>query len=74
MQLGLFISLYPLVIRVRFAQNQFSGSETTGFVGVDLELIRGRSASPFSVAITPSEQSPVSAQGNSVICVLLCVD
>ena len=62
------------MIRVRFTQNKFTGSETAGFVRVDLELTRGRSASPFSVTVTPSEQSPVSAQGNSVMCVLLCVD
>jgi len=62
------------VIRVRFTQNKFTGSETAGFVRVDLELNRGRSVNPFSVTVIPSEQSPVSAQGNSVMCVLLCVD
>ena len=58
------------VIRVRFTQDQFTGSEATGFVLVNLELTRGTSASPFNVAVTPSEQSPVSAQGNNVMCVL----
>ena len=37
-----------------------------GFVMVNLELTGGTSASPFSVTITPSEQTPVSAQGNTV--------
>jgi len=59
---------------VRFIQTEFTGSEAIGFVQVTLELIRGTSANPFSVTVTPSEQSPVSAQGNSVMCVLLCVD
>ena len=37
-----------------------------GFVMVNLELTRGTSASPFSVNITLSEQTPISAQGNTV--------
>ena len=45
-----------------------------GFVRIELELDGGTSAIPFNVTVTPSEQSPVSAQGNSVMCVLLCVD
>jgi len=59
---------------VRFIQNQFPGSEALGYVPVDLELIGGTSANPFNVTVTPLEQLPVSAQGNSVMCVLLCVD
>ena len=62
------------MIRVRFIQNQFTGSEAVGFVLVKLELTRGTSANPFNVFVTPSEQSPVSAEGNSIMCVLLCVD
>ena len=42
-----------------------------GFVQVFLELAGGTSASSFSVTATPSEQSPVSAEGNSVMCVPL---
>ena len=63
-----------LGIRVRFAQTRFVGSEAMGSVTVDLELVGGTSASEFDVTVTPSEQSPVSAQGNNVMCVLLCVD
>ena len=59
---------------MRFIQNQFTGSEALGFVPVDLELKGGTSANPFNITVIPSEQSPVSAQGNSVVCVLLCVD
>ena len=53
-------------IRVRFTQTQYTGSEATGFVIVTLELVNGLSNNPFSVTVTPSEQSPVSAKGNSV--------
>ena len=58
------------MIRVRFTQNQFTGSEAMGFVAVNLELAGGMSANPFSVTVTPSEQSPVSAEGNNVMYVL----
>ena len=59
---------------MRFARQQFIGSEAMEFVMVDLELLGGTSASAFDVTVTPSEQSPVSATGNNVMCVLLCVD
>ena len=59
-------------IRVRFAQTQYSSSEATGFVMVTLELVGGTSANPFSVTVTPSEQSEVSAEGNSVLCMIMC--
>ena len=59
------------MIRVRFTQDRFTGSESQGFVEVFLELNQGSSTSPFTVMVTPSEQSPVSAQGNNVYyCVL----
>ena len=38
-----------------------------GFVMVDLELTRGTSANPFDVFVTPSEQTPLSAEGNNVM-------
>ena len=59
-------------IKARFAQAQYTGSEATGFVMVTLELIGGTSSNPFSVTVTPSEQSPVSAKGNSVMCMIMC--
>ena len=59
-------------ITVKFTQDQFSGSETTGFVIVHLELDGGISAYPFNVTVTPSEQSPVSAEGNSIMCIIMC--
>ena len=57
---------------MRFTKRQYSGSESTGFVNITLGLIRGTSANPFNVTVTPSEQSPVSAQGNSVMCMIMC--
>ena len=63
-----------LGIMVSFTQSTFMGMESAAFVMVGLQLEGGTSASPFSVTVTPSEQSPMSAEGNSVMCVLLCVD
>ena len=39
---------------------------------ITLELIDGVSIKPFNVTVTPSEQLPVSAQGNSVMCMIMC--
>ena len=59
-------------IRVRFTHTQYTGSEATGFAMVTLELVGGTSSNPFNVTVTPSEQSPVSAEGNSVMCMIMC--
>ena len=53
-------------------ERTYTGSENMGFVIITLELIKGTSANPFNVTVTPSEQSPVSAQGNSVMCMIMC--
>ena len=53
-------------IKVDFTQNQFTGSEAARFVLVIVKLRNGTSAFPFNVTVTASEQSPVSAEGNSV--------
>ena len=57
---------------MRFRQEQYTGLEATRFLMITLELIDGVSSNPFSVIVTPSEQSPVSAQGNSVMCMIMC--
>ena len=57
-------------IRVRFVSNRYTGLEASGFVLVTVELARGTSAYPFNVTVTPSEQSPVSAEGNSITCII----
>lgn len=38
--------------------------ESARSVSVDLNLVGGLSAIPFSVLVVPREQSPVSAEGN----------
>ena len=53
-------------IRVRFKNTTFTGSEVAGFVLITLEVVGGTSANPFTVSVTPSERSPVSAEGNIV--------
>ena len=59
-------------IKVRFTSAMFTGSESKRFMSVTLELVGGISANPFNITITPSEQSPVSAEGNSVMCMIMC--
>ena len=58
---------YIVEIRVRFTINRFTGAEAAGFILITLEIVGGTSAFPFNVTVTPSEQSPVSAEGNSVM-------
>ena len=53
-------------------QEQYTSSEAIGFVMLSLELVGGVSSNPFTVTVTPSEQSPVSAEGNSVMCMIMC--
>ena len=60
-------------ITVRFTQSSYSAMERTGFVDVELELVGGTSADPFNVFVTPSEQSPASAEGDDVIYVCMYV-
>ena len=61
-----------LAITVRFTQTQYTGTEAAGIVTVTLELVGGTSSYSFDVTVTPSEQSPVSAEGNSVMCMIMC--
>ena len=39
---------------------------------ITLKLVGGISANLFNVTVIPSEQSPVSAEGNSVMCMIMC--
>ena len=64
--------MFLTAISVSFTQTQYTGSEATGSVIVTLELAGGVSSDPFNVTVTPSEQSPVSAEGNSVMCMIMC--
>ena len=58
--------------KVRFTRMTYTDSEAKGFVLIKLELSGGTSSYPFNVTVTPSEQSPVSAEGNSVMCMIMC--
>ena len=49
-----------------FRRDRFFGSEVTGSVVVILELVGGSPSRSFGVIVTPSEQSPVSAEGKVV--------
>ena len=59
-------------IGVRFTQTQYTGIESTEFIMITLELVGGTSINAFNVTVTPSEQSSVSAKGNSIMCMVMC--
>ena len=56
-----------LVLMVRFSQSTFSGSESLGKVPVTLLLEGGTSDRDISVTVTPSDQSPASAEGKRCV-------
>ena len=50
-------------MQAQFSQSSFTGTEADGFVLVNAVLVGGSSDSSFDITVTPSQQSPVSAQG-----------
>ena len=60
-----------LGIMVEFTQSSFSAMENALFLDVELQLTGGTSSTPFDVTVTPSEQSPISAEGN-IVCIIMC--
>ena len=58
---------------MEFTRSNFTGFENRGFVVIFL-VLNGTSANPFSVNVTPSEQSPVSAKGNNVMSIIICIE
>ena len=58
---------HSTVLMVGFSDNVFNGSESSGRILVRLLLSGGTSATPVSVIVTPSDQSPVSAQGKRCV-------
>ena len=54
-------------LMVEFAQMTFYGSETSGIISVTLLLRGGTSANDITVTVTPSDQSPVSAEGKCCV-------
>jgi len=52
---------------VKFSQPVYRGSELLGRVPVSLLLEGGTSVSDISVIVTPSDQSPLSAEGKKCV-------
>ena len=57
----------PVVLQVEFAKRVYTASETSGFVSVTLSLSEGTSTNDITVTVVPSDQSPVSAEGKTLI-------
>ena len=55
---------------VRYTQDQYNGSEAVQFVIITLELVGGTFPDSFNVTVIASEKSPVSAEGNRVLCMM----
>ena len=58
-----FAFYLTLVLSIEFAQTVYSGSEASGFIPVTLLLRGGTSTDDITVTVLPSDQSPVSAEG-----------
>ena len=61
------ISHLHTALTVRFSSSNFTASESSGSIPVTLLLEGGTSSSDISVTMVPSDQSPVSAQGESPV-------
>ena len=53
-----------LGVMVAFTQSSFTAVENTGSLNAVLQLIGGTFSTQLSIAVTPSQQTPVSAEGN----------
>ena len=51
----------------------YTGSESSGLVSVTLSLRGGTSSEDITVTVTPSDQSPVSAEGKNMSCNTLAI-
>ena len=51
------------MLSIEFAQTVYSGSEASGFIPITLLLRGGTSTDDITVTVIPSDQSPVSAEG-----------
>ena len=58
-------------VTIEFTQVRYNSTEDTGILQVTIEMIGGTVNIPVDVTVTPSEQSPPSAQGNHVIRILV---
>ena len=59
--------MYIAVLMVKFSQHVYPGTESLGKVPVTLLLEGGTSDSNISVTVTPSDQSPLSAEGKRCV-------
>ena len=61
---------FILVLTVEFTSGQFTGSELSESIEVEVRITGGTSTTPITVTVTPTEQSPVSAVGkSSYVCI-----
>ena len=58
-----YVFILYVVLVVEFVSGQFTGSESSGSIGVVVRITGGTSNTPITVTVTPTEQSPVSAMG-----------
>ena len=59
--------IYATVLTVQFSQNIFTGNESSAVITVTLLLVGGNSSYDISVTVTPSDQSPLSAEGKRCV-------
>ena len=59
---------------MEFAQSNYSGLERSGYISVTL-LLKGNSISThnITVTVTPTDQSPVSAEGKRCTCIQVVI-
>ena len=58
-----YLHFNTIDLTATFSQTTYSGLEDSGVISVTLLLEGGTSSSDISLTVTPSDQSPVSAQG-----------
>ena len=56
-----------LVLTVQLSKNMFFGDESSGVITVTLLLVGGNSSYDINVTVTPSNQSPLSAEGERCV-------
>ena len=67
---GLFMYNYVkwLIVLVRFTSKTYFAMESMRYVEIGVMLSGGTIGTTLTVTVLPSEQSPISAMGMSVIC------
>ena len=65
--LHISLAFITAVLTVQFSQITYFGSEESGVVPVTLLLGGGTSSIDITITVTPSDQSPVSAEGKRCV-------